>query len=308
MTRIRALLLPLVLIAAACQRQPSPTVFVDPGLASLIPSDTTFVAGVRLQQIQSTPIYQRYIMQGKFPWVERFRAETGIDLKKDIWEVVIPHDGKASVVMLRGKFSEMGREPRLEREGIRRYPYKGHTLIGDENTAAVFLNPSTCVAGLSAQVKRIIDNRNTTSGMPAWLLAEVKKIPSTNQAWMAGKVQLPQLDQDSDSPAGNALQMLATSVESLHGGADLRYGVNAQITAATRAPEDAKRLRDALRGLLGLARLNTPTEKRQMLRLYDGVQVRNQGTTADITVNVAQDLLDELIQLIPQTRSAAELR
>src|SRR5262245_2888517 len=112
-----------ILISAAvcgCKRQPAPTIVVDPALAMLVPADTVFIGGIHVQQLQPTPIYQRYFREAKLSLVEQFARNTGISVQKDPWEVVACSDSKTTWVMLRGKFAEMGLEPRISREGAQR--------------------------------------------------------------------------------------------------------------------------------------------------------------------------------------------
>lgn len=287
----------MALHSSGCKRQPSPIVFVDPALATLVPADTTFIAGARLQQIHPTPLYQRYVAAGKLEFVEQFRQRTGVDIRKDIWEVVVPFDGKQAIVMLRGKFADMGREPRLEREGAKRFAYKGHTLIGDSQSAVAFLNPTTAIAGTTQSLQRVIDNRNTTTGPPAWLNEQIKQIPSTNQIWFAGKLPVP----DTRSPEAGSAQIflqLARTVETVRGGVDLRSGFEARSTVIARTTDDARRIRDAARAAVGMARLTTPEDRRQLLGLYDRVQVQNNEARVEVSLNVDNDLLDQLVQLL----------
>src|SRR4051812_34544356 len=51
----------LTLATVACTRQPSPTVFLDPALAVLVPRDTTLLAGIRMQRLKTTPFYDSLI-------------------------------------------------------------------------------------------------------------------------------------------------------------------------------------------------------------------------------------------------------
>jgi hypothetical protein len=99
---IRRVVVTCLLVAlAGCRPKPAPIVLVDPALAILVPPDAVLLAGVRMKQLR----------------------ESGIDPRKDVWELLITSDGKDTVVMARGKFSELGMEPKLEREGVRRFAY-----------------------------------------------------------------------------------------------------------------------------------------------------------------------------------------
>ena len=51
----------------------------------------------------------------------------------------------------------------------------------------------------------------------------------------------------------------------------------APATATPVAAAAAKQLHDGLRGLLGLARLTTPKERTDLLKIYDAIDIRQQG-------------------------------
>jgi hypothetical protein len=123
--------------------------------------------------------------------------------------------------MLRGKFADMGLEPRVSREGAQRLGYKGYTMIGDEQMSVLFLNPTTAVASSTQGLRQIIDNRDKTTGIPAWLQAKIDTIPSTNQVWLAGAI--------------------------VTGGVDFRSGVNGRIEVQTSSDADAVKLANAFR-------------------------------------------------------------
>ena len=127
---MRRILLCAFLMLAACARKTPVGPKIDPALATLIPDDTTLLVGTRLEALERTPVYQKYLADRKFSQVDEFAAQTGLDPKKDLWELLFVSDGKNNVLLGRGKFAnEM--EPRLEKQGAKRFGYKGYNLIGD---------------------------------------------------------------------------------------------------------------------------------------------------------------------------------
>jgi hypothetical protein len=115
----------------------------------------------------------------------------------------------------------MGLEPRVSREGAQRLGYKGYTMLGDEQMAVLFLNPTTAVAAPAPALRHIIDNRDKSTGIPTWLQAKINTIPSTNQVWLASAV--------------------------VSGGMDLRSGVNGRIEVQTNSGGDAMKLANTFR-------------------------------------------------------------
>jgi hypothetical protein len=174
----------LLVISVSCARKSPVGPKIDPALATLIPDDTTLLVGTRLEALERTPVYQKYLADRKFPQVEEFAKQTGLDPKKDLWELLFVSDGKNNVLLGRGKFAnEM--EPRLEKGGAKRFGYKGYTLVGNEKTAVVFFSSSTAAMGPTDSLKFLLDQRGTSKGPPAELAALMKDIPSDAQFWAA---------------------------------------------------------------------------------------------------------------------------
>jgi hypothetical protein len=295
------------LFIVACKPKPSATIVADPGLMTLVPSDTVFLAGIRMEPLRSTPVYQKYVAQQKIEWVEEFRKETGLDPTKDLWEFLITSNGKDTAVFTRGQFSEMGMEPKLKREGIQRMGYKGYTLLGDEANAVAFINSSTAIVARTPYVKTLIDRRGTgASGAPKWLMDRVKQIPSTNQLWFTGAGDVPTI---SRKDAGNManLNMLIERVQSFTGGMDFRTGAKTHVEATCDTEADAEHLAQSIKGLVGMGRLSTPTNQRDLLRVYDAVKVEFKGKQVNMDMDLPQDLVDQLVTLgnsvRPRTRT-----
>ena len=295
-TRRTALCLPLL---ASCKKQLSPTVFVDPALATLVSSDTSAMVGVRMQQIQSTPLYQRYIANGKLPVVQQFLRNTGLNSVNELWEMLIAFDPRGTTAMVRGRFSEMGMEPRAIREGVRRFGYRGFTLVGEEKAAVAFLNPTTAIAGPLKTLEYLIDHRNDTSGLPSAIQSRVSKIPSTNQIWFAGDLRnfLPGPTSATGHGVFSNLRQVLSSVTFISGGVDARTGMRLDALAETSSAEEANRVRDLVRGLAGMARLSTPEGRSDLLRVYDALRVEARNNNVQVVMDVGADLLDEVIRL-----------
>ncbi len=293
--------LPVLCIAlAGCRKPLSPSVPIDPALALLVPSDTLFLAGVRLEPIRKTPLYKRYATPENMPpQLEQFIKETGLDPRKDLWEFLFVNDGKDTVAMVRGTFSEMGLEPRLEREGAKRTAYKGFTFIGDEKTAVAFINSSTAVAGRPQNLERIIDKRQQGVGIPKPLLDRISTISRENQAWFVhlDASRIPMLNARDSGDLVN-LNNFIGKLQTLQGAIDLQNGAKIHLEGTGATPEDSKRLHDGLRGLVGLGRLNTPSDKRELLKVYDAIQIKQMQSVVTVDANLTMELIDELTKMI----------
>jgi hypothetical protein len=293
---LRLLLLVFCVIASSCSRKPSPTVFVDPALASLVPADTVMLAGLRAEQLAKTQFWQDYVQKRRVQLLEDFRRRTGLDPAKDIWELLAASSAKDALVFVRGKFSEMGLEPKLNLEGAQRLSYKGFTMIGNERNAVLFLNPTTAVAGSTASLRKVVDSRNSVTGLPKDLEERIKKIPSTNQAWVASKVSGVVPDLGSLTEGGgmvNNLARLAQSIQYLSGGVNFSGDFHAGLDIETPNDKAADQISGGLRALLGLGRLNTADKNREVLSVFDGMHVVKEGTLVRFTTDVPYPVLEK---------------
>ncbi|MEO8130650.1 MAG: hypothetical protein ABI822_26350 [Bryobacteraceae bacterium] len=278
---------------------------IDPALVTLVPADTIFLAGARMDPIRSTEVYKKYVLNQKIDVLDEFTKKTGLDPRADLWEFLIAGNGKDTMVMARGHFSEMGLEPRLNIEGAQRFTYKGFTLIGDDAAAVVFTNSSTAVAGPTAALRRLLDHRTQPdSGAPKWLTERAAALPSSSQLWFVGSVagqfnKLTQKAGGKGSGMGFDVGQFLDALQLLTAHIDLQTGVKAHLEGLCVAEADARRLNDALRAGLGLARLSTGTDNPQLLRLIDGAKVVQQEKTVLVDVNWPLSAIDELMKLAP---------
>lgn len=285
---------------AACTKQYSPTVPVDPALALLVPSDTTWVAGARIEPLRNTPLFQRLTsMKGDPLHIEEFVKETGVDPRQDLWEFLAAGNGKDALLMARGKFTEMGMEPRIQKEGVTRRPYKGYNLMGDEKGAIVFMNSTTALAGPTAMLQHIIDTRGQSGGIPKALQDKISKIPRTYQIWFVHSAfdQIPMLKREEAGNMAN-LNNVIGRIKTLQGAFDLSNGVKMHMEGETATGDDARRANDTIRGLIGLARLNTPANQPELLQALDAIHVTMQNTHVLVDANFPIALVDELQKVL----------
>ena len=191
MNRLRALAAILCLSAGivGCRRAPAPTVFLDPALAVLIPPDTKLLAGVRMQKLRADATVDALVSRA--PRLLKFRQDTGLPKDSDVWEFLIAHNGTGWLAFMRGKFTEMGMEPHLDKPGASRISHNGITVLGDERGAVAFLNPTTAIAGKIDDVIRTLDLRNNNIGVPAAIEKLTSQIPAKYEVWFAGSGTAP---------------------------------------------------------------------------------------------------------------------
>ena len=285
----------LAALLPACSRKPVAGVNVDPALALLVPQDSVAAAGVKLDVLRETPIFKKY-RQRPLPMAGEFVKRTGIDPQKDLWQILVVSNGKEVVSLLRGKFTETGGlEPKIEIPGANRYPYKGYTIIGSEQGGVAFTNSTTAVAGRLSGIRTIIDQRDAARGFPSSLAALVKTVPASSQIWgvtVGGAGFLSEIPLQ-----GNLVNLtrLFAGVRTAMFGADLRKGAAITASIVCGTDKDAKQIHDAARAVIGLGRLNTPSDKPELLGFYDAIKVTQDGAGVRVSADIPEDLLEKFL-------------
>src|ERR1035438_5344036 len=95
-----------------CSTAPTPGPRIDPALAGLIPSNTTLMAGARLEVLRKAPIYDKALAHRSIPQGDQFTTRIGIN-QKDLWELLYVSNGKSGAILGHGMFSDEG-EPKLQ--------------------------------------------------------------------------------------------------------------------------------------------------------------------------------------------------
>ena len=81
-------------------------------------------------------------------------------------------------------------------------------------------------------------------------------------------------------------------------GADLENGLDLQARADCRSPEDARRLHDALRGLIAIARMSAPANRPDLVRIYDAIIVVRENAQVKVNAGLSQQDMDTFLSLV----------
>lgn len=298
------LLCAAVLLSFSCGKKSETGVFVDPAFPALVPPDTTLLAGIRLDKIKTTPLYKKYGGNIDLTQLNEFSRRTGIDPLRDVWSVLVAFDGKESIAMARGRFTAAELEPKLAGLGASRLPYKHYTLIGSERDAALFINPGVAVAGPAPELRALIDGRaNSETGVPSELKTRLSTLPKDDQVYVASSTGIPLSAFPARSDIQSSLSNIIGFINGLTAGLAIDEGVHLSAEIDCISDAGCKRVNDALRGAIGLARLTTKDNELDLLRLYDSIHVDQQQSIVRIRADIADDLVAKLIEALPQLRS-----
>ncbi len=289
----------LALMIAACRLQQPSTgaIHIDPSLERLVPSDTIFILGADLDAIRRTATYQKNSRILDLPRLDEFARQTGIDPRKDLSEILSVSNGKGGALLARGNFNQADLERRLKNQGASVIDYQGVKLFGDGRNAVAFLPPRTAAAGSTPLLKSIVDTRGLQS-MPPALAARIRSIPGGSQLWAAfiGGVQGLNFTIPANSNLGGIVRVFK-GIDSATLGIDVRKGFDLNAEAICNTAADARRLHDALKGIVGLGRLSTPDNRPDLLKLYDLIKVDQAQTHVSVTAHIPPDLVDKFLSL-----------
>jgi hypothetical protein len=287
-----------------CARKSETGIVVDHAFPSLVPSDTTLLAGFRLDQVKTTPLYRKYASQINLAQLNEFSRRTGLDPLHDIGSVLIAYDGAKSIAIASGHFSLDQVMPKLQGAGASRTTYKKYTLIASGSDAAVFVNPGLAVAGPESALRSLIDSRDhSDTGIPQELETRLRSLPKDDQIFVVSSTGIPLSAFPSRSDVQSSLSNIIGFINGLTAGLAVDEGVHLSAEIDCISDAGAKRVNDALRGAIGLARLTTKDNELDLLRLYDSVHVEQQQSVVRVHADVAADLIGKLLEVFPQLRS-----
>lgn len=293
-TLIALLMLVVALFSTGCAAKNPQGVKVDPAIETLVPADTILLVGTRLESLLATPVYQKAFADHPIPQIDEFVRRTGIDPRKDLWELLYASNGRPGILLARGKFADEMMEPNFEKQGVPRSSYKGLNFYGNGRTAVVIFSPTVAAAGDIDALHSFIDQRGKSAGPAPALAAQMKQIPAAAQFWAAysgGAIHLPF---DDSSPLANLNKFIA-SVQTGTLYFDLRDGINGLVQADCASDQDAEQIAGAIRALIGLGRLNVPKNHPEIAQVYDDFRVTQETRRMNLHVAVPQALVEQFL-------------
>ncbi len=290
-----ALLLGIALALAGCSHAPPPGPRIDPALAGLIPADTTLLAGVRLEAIEKTPLYQSSLAHRDISFIDEFAGRVGIDPRKNLWELLYVSNGQRGALLGHGMFSDEG-EPKLQNRGDSRFGYKGFTLVGGDVNAILLVNQTVLAIGDTDELKAMVDAHEKSAGPPAAMAALLARMPATAQIWSAftnGNIKLPF---ESGSNLNNVNKIFGM-IESETSYLDLSRGLTGTSVATARSDQDAEQLESGFTAMLSLVRMAMPKNQTDLQKVWDGVHLTRQNREIRLQIDESEDLAGQLVEL-----------
>lgn len=303
------LLLSALIAAVSCNHQSATGVSVDSAFRPSLPSDAIAIAQINLQALRTTQLYQRHQAALQAEGFDVMAERIGIDPRRDVAKLLLVWNGKEPLVLAKGQFPASAIDAKLTSLGAQRTSYKNFTLFDSSGSgrrsAVAFISDDLAVAGPVSAVHQALDSREDGSGgIPQALRDELDKIHKDDQVWevstgpLLANVPLP-------SNVESALSNIASYVSKTRAGISADSGVRLDAEITCISDDGAQRVKDALRGSIGLARLATNNNNLDLLRLWDSFKVSRDGQAVDVSADLSPDLVDKLIANAPQITNRA---
>jgi len=266
--------------------------------------DAAVVAYADVQDVMRSEIRQR--IRDAVPASENgpreFLDRTGIDIEHDIDRIVAalqPHAGAETdgLVLARGRFDEARIESLMRERGADVESYKGKRLIayrrptpaGDSVTLS-FVEPGLVAVGSGPSVRAAIDlERDGDSVANNTDLMNLIRPLETADAWAVGRMD--RLLESATLPDRVARQIPPVTWFSMSGRVD--DSVTGVLRADARDEEAAASLRDLVRGLMALARLQAGTQP-LFQALLQSFSLSSEGKTVSLSFSVPGEAFDAI--------------
>lgn len=269
---------------------------VDKVLAQMTPPGSTVLVGVRVDQISQTDFYKKLVAGQTLAQLDQFAQVSGFDPRRDVKEVLYATTASGSVLMARGTFHVNGTSP----SGAAKVRHGEYDIWRRGASGFCILDATLAVAGDMPAVEAALDEWKSGSHTAAQaLLARVSAVNPQSQVWGISTGSAGFLaDNLPRSSSGLDFSHIFQGLEDTWFEADLSTGLRAEAHGATKTEQDASNLRDAVRGMVGLGRLQVPENQPELLRAWDGITAEQQGRSITVRVDIGKDLADKLIDML----------
>jgi hypothetical protein len=287
---------------------------------SYVPADAAVVAYADVQAVMSSQFRQKLREAVPMEESERndFEAKTGIDIERDVQYVIATMsadaaEGGSGVVLARGNFDQGRLEALANEHGGRVQEYRGARMIisgrlgdaremgksrhADKHGALAFVEPGLVAIGDEAGLKKAIDahqNGQSISGNEE-MMRLVGDIEAGSNAWAVGRFDALRNRDKLPAPVNNQLSSVKWFAATGH----VNGGVSGSLRAEARDEAAAENLRDVVRGLLALAKLQGGSDPRSAA-IVQSLQLGGTGNTVMLSFAIPADVIDLIAKAAKQ--------
>ena len=285
-----------------------------------VPADASVVAYADVTAIMNSELRGRLkeAMPAHEPGQQEFERQTGIDIERDIDYVVVAvapgSEPTSPLVVARGRFNDSLLETVAREHGGTVEQYHGKRLVSAPAGAAVaspeagtavqvphgahqvmlaFLETGLIAVGDGPAVKKAIDAQASAQSITSnnEMMELVRDIGGTNNVWAVGRFDV--LASQAKLPDQILSKMPAVKWFAAAG--HINGGISGSLRAEARDDQAAEALRDVVRGVLALARLQAQSDPRSA-GLVDSLRLSGTGKTVALSFIVPA----EILQMLPK--------
>lgn len=280
------------LFAATMSAQPR----IDNVLQQMVPPASTGLVGAHMDQIKQTEIYKKMVAAQSLAQVDQFALETGFDPRRDVRELLFVTTPRGAVMLARGSF-HLNADTLKNAQKTR---YGKYDIWGQRGSGFCILDSTLAAAGEIPALELALDEWTSgahTAAQP--LLAHVAAVNPQAQIWgiSTGKGNFLA----EHPPAANSgldFSKIFLGLQDYWFEADFGAGLRSEVHGTARTEKDAVSLRDSVRGIVGLGRLSVPDNQPELLKVWDGITVDQQGRAISIHADITQELIDKVVQML----------
>jgi hypothetical protein len=276
-----------------------------PAELSYVPADAAVVAYANVRDVMTSHFRERFreAVPEQNEGRDEFLRETGIDVERDIDHVVacmIPTDGQeGGLVVARGRFNETQLETLAREHGAAVEEYRGKRLLvgstshGDRQPTLAFMETGVVAIGDVTSIKRSIDAQMSGQSVMGndELMQLVAGVETGSNAWAVGRVDV--LAKEAKLPDEVSAQIPALKWFAATG--RINGGLTGTLRAEASDEVAAENLRDVVRGLFALAKMQAGSDPR-VAALVQTLQLSGTGTTVQLSFTVPTEVIDLLGQ------------
>lgn len=284
-----------------------------PDQLTYVPADASIVGYANVGEVMRSEFRQK--LRQVLPSGDardEFQKETGIDIERDVTDVVASITGdqatvSGGLVLVRGTFSQSNIEALCLQHGATIEDYKGKRLVnmrhempaaGGANAAGdmhqgglSFVESNLVAVGELGNVKKAIDahasGQNVTASKEMMGLVEAEG--TSNSAWVVGRFDTLAKTTSLPDQVKNQLP----SVQFFAVSARIDGGVTGNVRVDARDDPAAENLRDVVRGVLALAHLQAGKDSK-LDGMINSLQLTGTGKTVQLSFAVPSEILEGL--------------
>ena len=270
-----------------------------------VPAEAMAVGYANVREVMASELRQR-LRKIEPDTHERddFEAKTGVNIERDIDSVVgaiLPTAAgndrdHRPLVVARGRFDQVRIEGLAREHGGQSTDYQGVRLLThtggdhDKPIALGFLEPGVLAVGSDDAVRAAIDAKRSGRSVLSNtdLMRLVNDLDASN-AWAVGRFDA--LANQADLPSGLHDKIPTLSWFSAAG--HLNGGISGTVKAEAKDDEAATNLRDMLRGVVAMVKLQTG-DNPALKAVADSLQLGGEGRTVAVAFSVPADVFDAI--------------